>query len=553
MRRHLPDPCPENEPMMQRLTIRSRLLILVCTMLLACVVVGITGLSAQQRSLNGLNTVYLDRVVPLRDIKLIADLYAVKIVDASHKARSGMISYAQARDDVRQARAEIRRLWQAYLQTRLLPEERALATRIENLKAATEKPLDGLERTLDRHSEKRLAVFVMNDLYPLIDPLSEAFSELIDLQLGEARGEYERALALYERNRAFFIGLLGALLVGGAFCSLLLIRSIGRPLQALKQAAAQVAAGDLSRTIECRGRDEITEVQQSIRQMQHRLRETLQDIQGSATQLASAADELHAVTEHSAQGIAQQNQEVQMAATAVNEMSAAVEEVAGNANRTSTASREAEEVAEAGRHKVNVTRETIDRLSNKLGDTAATVQRLADEAGNIGQVVDVIRAIADQTNLLALNAAIEAARAGEAGRGFAVVADEVRNLAQRTQSSTQEIERMIGAIQSATADSVREMEQSSEFAGRSQTLAGEADQALALIAERVGQINEMNLVIASAAEEQAQVAREVDRNLVAIRDVSEQSATGAQQTSAASDELARLATGLNQLVGRFRL
>ncbi|MGN2621850.1 methyl-accepting chemotaxis protein [Stutzerimonas balearica] len=539
--------------MMQRLTIRSRLLILVCTMLLACVIVGITGLSAQQRSLNGLNTVYLDRVVPLRDIKLIADLYAVKIVDASHKARSGMITYAQARDDVRQARAEIRRLWQAYLQTRLLPEERALATRIENLKAATEKPLDRLERTLDRHSEKRLAVFVMNDLYPLIDPLSEAFSELIDLQLGEARGEYERALALYERNRAFFIGLLGALLVGGAFCSLLLIRSIGRPLQALKQAAAQVAAGDLSRTIECRGRDEITEVQQSIRQMQHRLRETLQDIQGSATQLASAADELHAVTEHSAQGIAQQNQEVQMAATAVNEMSAAVEEVAGNANRTSTASREAEEVAEAGRHKVNVTRETIDRLSNKLGDTAATVQRLADEAANIGQVVDVIRAIADQTNLLALNAAIEAARAGEAGRGFAVVADEVRNLAQRTQSSTEEIERMIGAIQSATADSVREMEQSSEFAGRSQTLAGEADQALALIAERVGQINEMNLVIASAAEEQAQVAREVDRNLVAIRDVSEQSATGAQQTSAASDELARLATGLNQLVGRFRL
>ncbi|MBK3749176.1 methyl-accepting chemotaxis protein [Stutzerimonas balearica] len=539
--------------MMQRLTIRTRLLILVCTMLLACVVVGITGLSAQQRSLNGLNTVYLDRVVPLRDIKLIADLYAVKIVDASHKARSGMITYAQARDDVRQARAEIRRLWQAYLQTRLLPEERALATRIENLKAATEKPLDRLERTLDRHSEKRLAVFVMNDLYPLIDPLSEAFSELIDLQLGEARGEYESALALYERNRAFFIGLLGALLVVGALCSLLLIRSIGRPLQALKQAAAQVAAGDLSRTIECHGRDEITEVQQSIRQMQHRLRETLQDIQGSATQLASAADELHAVTEHSAQGIAQQNQEVQMAATAVNEMSAAVEEVAGNANRTSTASREAEEVAEAGRHKVNVTRETIDRLSNKLGDTAATVQRLADEAANIGQVVDVIRAIADQTNLLALNAAIEAARAGEAGRGFAVVADEVRNLAQRTQSSTEEIERMIGAIQSATADSVREMEQSSEFAGRSQTLAGEADQALALIAERVGQINEMNLVIASAAEEQAQVAREVDRNLVAIRDVSEQSATGAQQTSAASDELARLATGLNQLVGRFRL
>jgi len=242
-----------------------------------------------------------------------------------------------------------------------------------------------------------------------------------------------------------------------------------------------------------------------------------------------------------------------MAASAVTEMSAAVDEVAGNANRTSDASRDAETVADAGRRQVTATRQTIHQLSDRLQESVGTVTRLAEEAASIGQVVDVIRSIAEQTNLLALNAAIEAARAGEAGRGFAVVADEVRNLAQRTQSSTQEIERMIGAIQSATEQSVHDMQQSSEFAARSQAMADEADQALGLIAERVGQINEMNLVIASAAEEQAQVAREVDRNLVAIRDISEQSATGAQQTSVASDELARLATQLNRLMGRFRL
>jgi len=541
------------ERMMQQLTIRARLLILVGAMLAACLVIGLTGLNAQQRSVAGLNTVYLDRVVPLRDLKLIADLYAVKIVDTTHKTRSGMLSYGQARDDVRNARAEISRLWSAYLNTRLIDAERQLASRIETLMKAADEPFDALERTLDRHSEKRLAAFVINDLYPLVDPISESFSQLIELQLGEAKAEYEQAQALYQRNRLLNIGLLLALLVGGGLFATVMLRSISRPLEELKQAAAWVAAGDLSRSIECRGKDEITEVQQSIRQMQRTLRDTLQDIQGSATQLASAAEELHAVTQHTAQGIHQQNEEVQMAATAVTEMSAAVDEVAGNANRTSDASRDAETVADDGRRQVTATRQTIDQLSDKLQQTAATVTHLAEEAASIGQVVDVIRAIADQTNLLALNAAIEAARAGEAGRGFAVVADEVRNLAQRTQSSTQEIERMIGSIQSATEQSVRDMQQGSEFATRSQSMAGEADQALGLIAERVGQINEMNLVIASAAEEQAQVAREVDRNLVAIRDISEQSATGAQQTSVASDELARLATQLNQLVGRFRL
>jgi methyl-accepting chemotaxis protein len=538
---------------MQQFTIRARLIFLVCVMLCACVFIGVTGMNGQKRTLSGLDTVYLDRVVPLRDLKLVADRYAVHIVDASQKARSGTLDHADALASVRDARAEIRRLWESYTATQLTPAEAEAAKRIERLMSDAEAPLDSLQRALEARDQHRLARFVSSELYPVIDPLSDAFGGLIELQLEEARQQYDAALAGYEQSRLFLIGLVAALLLASSAFSLVLLRSIGKPLEELKKAAALVATGDLTRTIECRGRDEITEVQLSIRQMQATLRETLHDIQGSANQLASAADELHAVTEHTAQGIQQQNQEVQMAATAVTEMSAAVDEVAGNANRTSTASRETEEVARTGRQKTSVTRETIDLLSGKLGDTARTVGRLADEAANIGQVVEVIRSIAEQTNLLALNAAIEAARAGDAGRGFAVVADEVRNLAQRTQSSTQEIERMITSIQSATQDSVREMDQSSDFAQRTQLLAGEADQALQLIAERVEQINEMNLVIASAAEQQAQVAREVDRNLVAIRDVSEQSAAGAQQTSAASDELARLASQLNQLVGRFRL
>ncbi|WP_371916603.1 methyl-accepting chemotaxis protein [Pseudomonas sp. B6(2017)] len=287
--------------------------------------------------------------------------------------------------------------------------------------------------------------------------------------------------------------------------------------------------------------------------MQENLRTTLQRISGSATQLASAAEELNSVTEESARGLTQQNNEIEQAATAVNEMTSAVEEVARNAASTCEASKNATASAGDGRDLVQETVAAIERMSGDVQDTASLVGDLANQSRDIGKVLDVIRGLADQTNLLALNAAIEAARAGEAGRGFAVVADEVRALAHRTQQSTSEIERMIGSIQNGTEQAVDSMRNSTERAESTLNIARGAGLSLDTINSAIIQINERNLVIASAAEEQAQVAREVDCNLVNIRDLSVQSATGAHQTSAASNELASLAVDLNGLVARFRL
>ncbi|MFS1290890.1 methyl-accepting chemotaxis protein [Pseudomonas piscis] len=287
--------------------------------------------------------------------------------------------------------------------------------------------------------------------------------------------------------------------------------------------------------------------------MQENLRTTLQRISGSATQLASAAEELNSVTEESARGLTQQNNEIEQAATAVTEMTSAVEEVARNAVSTSEASKNATTSAGDGRDLVQETVAAIERMSSDVQDTASLVGDLANQSRDIGKVLDVIRGLADQTNLLALNAAIEAARAGEAGRGFAVVADEVRALAHRTQQSTSEIERMIGSIQNGTEQAVDSMRNSTERAESTLNIARGAGLSLDTINSAIIQINERNLVIASAAEEQAQVAREVDCNLVNIRDLSVQSATGAHQTSAASNELASLAVDLNGLVARFRL
>ncbi|WP_413430796.1 methyl-accepting chemotaxis protein [Pseudomonas sp. Pseusp122] len=290
-----------------------------------------------------------------------------------------------------------------------------------------------------------------------------------------------------------------------------------------------------------------------MHKMQEKLRDTLQRISGSATQLASAAEELNAVTDEGARGLARQNDEIEQAATAVNEMTSAVEEVARNAISTSDASKNATSSAGDGRDLVQETVSAIERMSSDVQATADLVGNLAEESRDIGKVLDVIRGLADQTNLLALNAAIEAARAGEAGRGFAVVADEVRALAHRTQQSTSEIERMIGSIQGGTEKAVGSMRNSTERAASTLSIAKGAGLALDTINTAIVEINERNLVIASAAEEQAQVAREVDRNLVNIRDLSAQSSDGATQTSAASGELTRLAVDLNGLVSRFRL
>ncbi|TVT91820.1 MULTISPECIES: methyl-accepting chemotaxis protein [unclassified Pseudomonas] len=333
----------------------------------------------------------------------------------------------------------------------------------------------------------------------------------------------------------------------------LLTRSITLPISQALEAAEEVAEGNLTRPIKVDGNDEAGRLLAAMAKMQDKLRDTLQRIAGSATQLASAAEELNAVTDESARGLTQQNNEIEQAATAVNEMTSAVEEVARNAVSTSEASRNATTSAGDGRDLVQETVSAIERMSGDVQATATLIGDLANESRDIGKVLDVIRGLADQTNLLALNAAIEAARAGEAGRGFAVVADEVRALAHRTQQSTSEIERMIGSIQAGTEHAVDSMRNSTERAESTLNIAKGAGLSLDTINTAIVEINERNLVIASAAEEQAQVAREVDRNLVNIRDLSVQSATGASQTSAASSELSRLAVDLNGMVGRFRL
>ncbi|PYY88662.1 methyl-accepting chemotaxis protein [Pseudomonas sp. TKO26] len=383
------------------------------------------------------------------------------------------------------------------------------------------------------------------------DQMGEQLNKLIAINAAGARSASQAAGEHYSGaiTGIVIVAVIAALLT--IVLALLLTRSIVTPLNKALNAAEVIAGGNLRQVIEVDGKDEPARLLRALSEMQASLRRTIEQIAGSATQLASASEELSAVTEEASRGVQQQNTEIEQAATAVNEMTAAVEEVARNAVSTSEASQHSTQAAREGRDRVVQTVEAIQTMAQDVQGTALMIEGLAAQGRDIGKVLDVIRAIAEQTNLLALNAAIEAARAGEAGRGFAVVADEVRALAHRTAQSTQEIEKMVAGIQNGTGEAVESMQQSNQRTQSTLQLARAAGESLEQIAESINQINERNLVIASASEEQAQVSREVDRNLVNIRDLATQSAAGADQTSAASHELSRLAVDLNTMVGRF--
>ncbi|MDI1332160.1 methyl-accepting chemotaxis protein [Pseudomonas mandelii] len=439
----------------------------------------------------------------------------------------------------------------SYAELPMEPDEEAL---YKVFSATLEKYMQAQREMLDLSRQNKV-----DEMRALINTRIKEGTDLMGEQLNKLvaynqQGAKAAGMIAQENYNTAVNGIIVVSVVASLLTVLLawlLTRSIVTPLNRAVQAAETIAGGNLSKAIEIDGKDEPARLLGALSVMQANLRKTIEQIAGSATQLGAAAEELSTVTEEASRGLQQQNNEIEQAATAVNEMTAAVEEVARNAVSTSEASSQSTQAAREGRDRVVETVDAIQTMTHDVQNTSLMIEGLAAQGRDIGKVLDVIRAIAEQTNLLALNAAIEAARAGEAGRGFAVVADEVRALAHRTAQSTQEIEKMVAGIQNGTGEAVSSMQQSNQRTQSTLEMARAAGVALEQITQSIHLINERNLVIASASEEQAQVSREVDRNLVNIRDLATQSAAGANQTSAATHELSRLAVDLNAMVARF--
>lgn len=430
-------------------------------------------------------------------------------------------------------------------------KERSFYTPVTKSAEAYSQQLDILEPLMRKGDIPAAISLVSDNIRPLTNAMEGQIKDLTTFNNEGAAQAGQTATDLYDNGLWLVIGLIAGVVLLTVALALLLTKSITSPISAALSVAERIAASDLSREVSVSGTDEAGRLLKALAQMQTNLRATIIQISDSSTQLASAAEEMTVVTEESSRGLVAQNDEVNQAATAVTEMSAAVDEVARNAESASEESKRTQGYTEVGLARVAQTLKSIQKLNGNVENTSAQIQGLSDRAQSITKVVEVIRAIAEQTNLLALNAAIEAARAGEQGRGFAVVADEVRALAHRTQVSTQEIEQMIAAIQGDSDLAVKAMNTSRDLANESLGVAQEASTSLDQISHAIIQINERNLMIATASEEQSHVAREVDRNLVSIRELATQSAAGASQTASACGEMSKLAVNLNQLVNRF--
>ncbi|KMY02560.1 chemotaxis protein [Pseudomonas syringae KCTC 12500] len=376
---------------------------------------------------------------------------------------------------------------------------------------------------------------------------------LRELNKQSASAAVEAAGASYEQTRIIALSAIGLVLALTLLLAWRLSVSIIHPMRQALHIASTIADGDLSEHPIPDGKDETAQLLITLGRMRTNLHSTIDQIYAAATQLSQSVQEMGSIAEASALNLQLQNTEIEQAAVAVNQMSQAAIEVAGNASNTVTESEASTRAAAQGQDKLSATILSIKELTENVLDSSHQAQGLAERTQSISSILDVIRAIANQTNLLALNAAIEAARAGEAGRGFAVVADEVRSLAQRTSASTAEIEGLISGVQQSTQQTASSLRHTATQANLTMEQAASTGEALQVIIHSTATINDRNLLIASAAEQQAQVATEVDRNLSSIRDLSSQTASGAQQTTVASNALSMLANDLNLMVQRFVL
>jgi len=534
--------------------IASKLYSLVGVLLILAATVGGVGLYGMDMAVTGLDTVYSDRVVPLRDLKDIADAYAVNIVDTTHKVRNGRMTPKDGLTMVEQAEKLIDERWKTYLGTILVDEEKKLIAELEPRMKAADAAVAKLKPMLREARIEDIAAFAANDLYPAIDPVSDSFSKLVVVQLDVAKHEFNQSQAAYHAIRTLAIALILVGMACGFGAAVLIIRrSVQRPLVQALKFAREVADGNLTASTGNINNDEIGDVLKELEIMQVKLREIVGQLRTDAEGVASSAAQLAATSTQVACATAEQSGAAASMAATVQEMTVSINHVSDRAADALTVTSTTDHLSQDGRHIIEDTVTEMQQISTIVADAAHAIQAVGDSSQRISSIVQVIKDVADQTNLLALNAAIEAARAGDQGRGFAVVADEVRKLAERTAQATTEITGMIDAVQSNAATSVGAMQQAVSRFGHGLDMAREASNSMLNISDGAQKVVDGVNDISGALKQQSVASNEIAVNVEKIAQMAEQNRAATREAADTALLLKDLAAHTHSAVSAFRV
>ncbi|MDX1366536.1 MAG: methyl-accepting chemotaxis protein [Pseudomonas sp.] len=547
---------------LQGYSFKARLVMLVSLAAVLMVGIGSMGLKGMLDSNASLDSLYRDRLVGTGQVgqimALMRDNRVELLLALQHDPQNSFKDLhahpVTLHSDIVQGNiAKISAIWQDFMTHPRGVEEERLADDFSATRAVfVNEGLKAVMAALEAEQFEQAGSLTLTRLDESFAAANASSEKLLQVQLDLAEAQFVAAQSQYRWIRNAAVGLLAVALALCIWLAWGIISAIGKAVAALERASGQMAQGDLTITADYQGEDELGRVAKAFNQMRERFHSMVQQVASATAQLAAAAQQTSAVNMQTGAGVRRQQAEIGQVATAMHEMTATVQEVAHSASGAAQAAQQADQEAVVGKRVVGQTVEVIDALAHEVEKAAAVIRQLEQDSDKIGGVLEVIRSIAEQTNLLALNAAIEAARAGEQGRGFAVVADEVRTLASRTQQSTTEIQGMIEKLQSGSSSAMKVMEASCSQARKGVEQVAQAGATLDCITRSVATINDMNAQIASAAEEQSSVAEEINRNIVTVSEVAEQVSVGAQQTATTSEELARLAEQLQGMVGQFR-
>ena len=543
-----------SETAMGKLQIQTRLLLLSAVLLVLLCFTGLWGLHGMRSSVQSLEMVYSQRVVVLRDLKEVADKYTVDVVGATYKANSSLISMGQARDSIIAAEKLIDEKLAHYRQLSRQGDELYKADELFASVSAAAKSLNELKIILEAEDIFALGQFTVKTLPHVIDPVSKRIADLINLQLDMARSQYEQAQQRYQKE-VFGMALGGLLSIALAVGLSLWVRSsivreLGAEPRELAQIAEEVSLGRLH--LSHASTEGAVGVMQSVQVMRQQLIEIITGIQQGATEIRERSAGLKSIAEGTLVTTGEQADSISEMAAAMQELATAIGVIAQGASEVKSVTKDARASGADGRQRISQMVAEMNEIATAIGEGAADIARLDANSAQIGSMVGVIRDIADQTNLLALNAAIEAARAGEQGRGFAVVADEVRKLAERTALSTREIEAVVGQIQSGIQATSRKVAAASVQVEQGRHQVAEAGESMSRIDSAIERTLEEITAMADTLHSQREASDLVAVRVERLSQAGESIAAGQHGVVSAVQSLQDQAVELTRLVSRFR-